>query len=133
MRFLLILILATFSVTTQADSLGLNVGFGQGTRPFYGVDYQVNADDSPFTFYLDASLYVNQDYVQPGLSGGLQLDHVNIGLATSLSGGKFCFGPEIGWTQNLSNLFFIKVGNSYTGPPGSFFNYSATFSAGVNF
>lgn len=127
MRFLLLLLI-TFSTITKADNVGFNLGFGQGTKPFYGIDYTFNSGLP----YLDVSLFTNRDYVQPSLSIGLQLDHVNVGMATAFTHGNLSFGPELGYTQNLNPLIYVKENNSLMGSPGSKFNYSATFSIGLN-
>lgn len=127
MRFILLLLI-TFSSIAQADSLGFNLGFGQDTKPFYGVDYTFNKDLP----YLDLSLFTNKEYLQPSVSLGLQIERVNIGIATALTNGNFSFGPEAGYTYNLNSLIYVKENNNFMWAPGSHFNYSATFSIGLN-
>lgn len=132
----LIALLALMCSITYADSLGMNIGFGQGTRPFYGLDYQlgINGITSIGTPYVDASVSINQDYVQPGLSGGLQFTHVNMGINSAYSNHQVSFGPELGWTSNTdAHSTYWKWGNSCIGAPGRTFNYSVTFGLGVNF
>ena len=118
-----------------ADSLGFNIGFGQRTTTFYGIDYQVNANDAIISGlpYMDFGVHTNKDYVQPTFSLGLQWENINIGVASALIHWVFSFGPELGYTYNLNPLVYVKLNNSYLGTPGSQFNYSATTSIGLNF
>lgn len=134
---LLALLLVLFPVFSHADMGGINVGTGQGTRPFYGVDYEFNKDLP----YLDLAFFGNQDYYQPYVSAGLQFEHFNFGLAASATftnysngyfSGQVSFGPEIGYMYNLSSLTYIKENNSYLGLNGNY-NFSSTISIGFNF
>lgn len=135
MKFL-VLFLMMLPILAHADMAGIDVGAGQGTKPFYGLDYEFNKGLP----YLDVALYANDEYAQPYVSGGLQFDHVNIGLAaaTTLSNlsnggftGQLSVGPEIGYMQNLSKEVYIKENNSYMGFSGAY-NFSATISLGFN-
>lgn len=132
----LVLFISLLSVTANADMAGFNFGFGQNTRPFYGVDYEIN-EDLP---YFDISISGNRDYVQPQVSLGLQFEHLNFGIAGAVSAsnyskggftGAFSFGPEAGYMQNLSKLVYVKENNSYMGFGGKF-NLTSTVSLGLN-
>jgi|ERR1700687_990889 len=125
---LLLLFLILFPTLVKADMWGIDMGFGQGTRPFGGIDFEFNRGLP----YLDAAVFVNHDYVQPYLSGGLQFEHINLGLAGAITHSQFSFGPELGYMQNLSSLFYVKVNNSYMGYPGSNFKYGITLGLGLN-
>ena len=132
MRFLYLLLLLLPIVAQANDMVGLDVGFGQGTKPFYGADYEFNKDLP----YLDVALTANSQYFQPYVSFGAQFEHVNLGLANSVtvSGGsaQYAIGPEVGYMQNLNPLLYVKENNSYMGWFGGSFNCSCTFSLGLN-
>lgn len=122
-----------------ADMAGFNVGFGENSKPFYGVDHEFNEDGH--LPYLDMALYGNSDFVQPYLSLGLQFEHLNIGVAaactlSNISNGAFngqlAVGPEVGYMQNLSKLLYVKGASSYLGY-NSAYSLSTTLSLGVNF
>lgn len=109
------------------------MGFGQGSKPFYGGDYEF-VSEMP---YVDVSLTGNADYIQPYVSFGLQFEHLNVGLANALviardgSGAHYIVGPELGYMQNLNSLIYVKENNSYMGFDGPF-SFSCTFSLGLN-
>lgn len=120
-----------------ADMGALDVGAGQGSRPSYGLDYEFNTGLP----YLDLALMGNKDYVQPYVSGGLQFEHINVGIATALTmtgysqgafAGQLSVGPEVGYMQNLSKLVYVKENNSYMGFSGKY-NFSSSLSLGLNF
>jgi hypothetical protein len=130
----LLMFLPTFA---QADMLGLNVGGGQGTKTFYGADYEF-VTDIP---YLDVAVSGNEDYVQPYVSAGLQFEHLNLGFGAGLSvmnfsngsfNGQLALGPEIGYMQNLNKLVYVKAGANYLGFPNSPFNLTGTLTLGFN-
>lgn len=120
-------------VSAHSDSLAIDGGFGQGTKPFYGADYQF-VKDIP---YADISLTGNSQYVQPYISFGLQLDHVNVGLGQALTFSRtdgsvaYGIGPELGYVQNVTDLFCVKENNALLFSSGSL-SFSATFSFGIN-
>lgn len=136
---LLGLFLLLAPVLSYADMGGLDFGVGQNSRPLYSVDYEFNKDGT--LPYLDVALSANQDYVQPYVSGGLQFEHINVGLAAavSLSGyhdgaftGQLSVGPELGYMYNLTQKIYVKENNSYMGFDNQF-SFMATFSIGLNF
>jgi len=132
MKFLAILLLTMVPLVAQADMMALDAGFGNGTRPFYGFDYEF-VKDWP---YADISLTGNSSYIQPYLSFGIQGEHINVGFAQAITFSRtdgsavYALGPEAGWQQNLSSLVYIKENNSllYSGT----FSFSASFGIGLN-
>lgn len=134
MKYLLTF-LVLFSSVAFADFGAFDVGFGQGTKTFYGGDYEFLFYRShTYTLYLDASLFANHDYIQPGLSGGLQFEHLNVGFASAYnSKTNWAVGPEFGLMQDLPLDTYIKINNSFMGLPSTGFNYGLTLSFGVNF
>lgn len=132
MKYLLLLLML-IPFAAHADMAELNAGFGQGTKPFYGADYEF-VKELP---YLDLSFTGNSDYVQPYVSFGLQFEHLNLGLAQAVTFSRtdgsatYGIGPEFGFMQNLNSLIYVKENNSLLNS-GSGFNYAATFSIGVN-
>lgn len=136
MKFLLAFLMF-FPAIAMADMVEANYGFGQGTKPFYGADYEFVKGLS----YLDLSLTGNSEYVQPYVSAGLQFDHINIGLASAVAisngshdgsfNGQLSVGPEIGYMQNLTDLIYVKENNSYMGFNGAY-NFTSTLSIGFN-
>lgn len=132
----LILVMMFVSSIASADMAELDAGFGQGTKPFYGADYEF-VKDLP---YLDFSLTGNSQYLQPYVSFGAQFEHISVGLAqavtlTDLTNGghgsaQYGIGPEAGYMQNLTDLVYVKENNSllYSGS----FNFACTLSLGLN-
>lgn len=135
MKFLIFLLMF-IPFFSKADMVELSVGGGQGTKTFFGADYEFVKGIS----YLDAAISGNNEYVQPYVSAGLQFDHFNFGLAAAVSmssymngafQGQLSFGPEIGYMQNLNSLVYIKENNSYMGYAGQY-NFTSTISIGFN-
>jgi hypothetical protein len=136
MKFLIALLMLLPAAAFANDMLEVDAGFGQGTKPFYGADYEFNKDLP----YLDLSLTGNSQYIQPYVSFGLQFEHVNVGIAQAVTisdvtnGGspsaQYGFGPEFGFMQNITPLLYVKENNSYL-YSGSF-NFACTFSIGIN-
>lgn len=138
MKFLIALLML-FPAFANADMGGLNVGFGDNSRPSYGVDYEFNKGLP----YVDVAVFANQDFAQPYVSSGLQFEHFNLGLglATTLSNyhagsfsGQVTVGPEIGYMQNLNPLVYIKENNTYLSNNfNGKFTFGATLSIGLNY
>ena len=135
---LLALLLVLFPVLANADMAGVDLNFGQNTRPAYSLDYEFNKDAG--MPYLDIALSANSDYIQPYVSGGLQFEHINVGIASAVAfsnisngafNGQLSFGPEIGYMQNLNKTFYVKENNNYMGYNGSY-NFGFTLSLGAN-
>lgn len=136
MKFLALL-LVLLPIAAYADNVELDVGFGQGTKPFYGADYQFSKDLP----YADLSLTGNSQYLQPYVSFGVQFEHINLGLANAVTlsnvtnGGpvsaQYSVGPEVGYQQNINPLVYVKESNSYMGFNGPF-SLSCTLSLGLN-
>lgn len=136
MKFLVLLLLLVPFVA-KADMAEIDAGFGQGTKPFYGADYEF-VKNLP---YLDLSLTGNSQYVQPYVSFGLQFEHISLGLAQAVTisdltnGGSataaYGIGPEVGYMQNITDLVYVKENNSYLHSSGSF-NLTCTLSVGFN-
>lgn len=137
MKFLLALLIFLPSLA-MADMVEANFGFGQGTKPFYGADYEF-VSDLP---YLDVSLTGNNEWIQPYVSAGLQFEHFNFGIGAGVTmsnlsssgsfNGQLGIGPEIGYMQNLSKLIYVKENNTYLGYPNGQFNLTSTLSIGFN-
>lgn len=124
----LLMVLLAFSTVARADMAGIGVGVAQGSSPFFVADYEFVKDIT----YLDVSLSINKDFVQPGVSVGFQFEHINIGIGVSLANRVISLGPEFGYMQNLSDLVYIKVNSNLMGFPGSKFNLGATLGLGLN-
>jgi hypothetical protein len=136
MKFL-IAFLMLFPFIAKADFVEVDAGFGQGTKPFYGADYEFVTGLQ----YTDVSLTGNSDYVQPYISAGLQFEHFNFGLGagvsvSNFSGGAFNgqlgVGPEFGYMHDISKLMYLKVNNTYLGYPSGQFNFTSILSIGFN-
>ena len=140
MKFL-VLLLALFSITAQADMLGAGVGFGQGSQPSYGADYEfVKSDFSFVAPYADISIYANKTFVQQYGAIGLQFEKLSFGLAVAATSvnqgngqyqGQLSFGPEFGIMQNITKAIYVKENNSYLDYHGTF-NFGSTLSLGLN-
>ena len=134
---LLILMLLFSNVAMAGDSVGVDVGFGLGSKPSYGADYQFNFDSvfNKGNPYVDVMVMANSEYVQPYLSTGLTFDHINVGFGITTfiwpDSSSFAMGPECGYTQNLNKDLYVKESNYLLGFDGKY-NFSLQLSIGLN-
>lgn len=137
MKFLAVLLIALLPSLAMADMGGFDIGFGENSKPSYGFDYQFGSGLP----YLDVAFMANSEYVQPYVSGGLQFEHINVGLATAVTlsnmsngafQGQLSVGPEVGYMQNLSKLTYVKASVNYMGFNGPYV-LGSTLGLGLNF
>jgi hypothetical protein len=133
---LLALLMVLFPVFANAGMLGADFNFGDGTKPSYGVDYEAVAGVA----YVDSAFSANRNMWQFYNSGGIQLEHLNYGLAiastlTSYYNGGFhnqiTIGPEVGFMFDLSKSVYFKENNSYMGFNDRYY-LNSTISIGLN-
>jgi len=131
--FLIALSCFIFGYYSQADNAGLNWSVGPNQIPSYGLDYT-----STFGLgYTDYSVMFNKQMVSPSISFGLQIDILNVGFvaASNIQNQQISGlgGLEFGYTQNLSEKYYVKENNQLLRDTNNQANVSATLSCGVNF
>ncbi len=131
----LVILLSLISSISMADNFGIDYSVAPGSMPQYGADLTTNID----FFYLDFGVVTNKQTTSPSLSGGLQFEVVNMGIVTAANISNSdrsiygLAGVELGFTENIGKLFYVKANNTLLKDVDCRLNYGLGLSAGVNF
>jgi hypothetical protein len=133
LAILFTLFLALWAAKSRADNIGANFGLGLNSQPIYGVNYYYN----PNLLYMDFKLMGNNQYLQPYISSGLQIDDVNLGFVaqeTRQPDGSSvgAAGVELGFTEDLDKFFYVKENNSLLRDQNNNAMMGFTFSLGIH-
>lgn len=121
-----------FGYYSKADNIGLDYSIGNSMSS-YGFDLTKNYGLG----YLNPQFMFNKQSFSPSISFGFQIEDVNLGLvgASDIKNSHIngLGGVELGFTNNLTNKFYIKENNQFLRDTDSKANFSITLSSGINF